>query len=160
MGKEIEKKFLVTSYEFKKLGKGILYRQGYISTESARLVRVRIEGNRAVITIKGAISSMSRREFEYGIPFEDAQNMLENLCLHPIIQKYRYKIDYEGFTWEVDEFLEENQGLLMAEIELEYETQDFRKPSWIGKEVTGDRKYYNANLVRYPFSHWSDKEKT
>jgi adenylate cyclase len=154
MPKEIERKFLVKSNLYKSLGKADYLHQGFLSTEKERVVRVRIKGEMAWITIKGISEGASRAEFEYEIPKEDAQFLLENLCISPTIEKYRYKINIEGFTWEVDEFLGENEGLVIAEIELEEEGQEFPKPEWIGQEVTGDPRYYNANLVTNPFKNW------
>ncbi|NTV84819.1 MAG: CYTH domain-containing protein [Bacteroidales bacterium] len=154
MPKEIERKFLVKSNLYKSLGKRDYLHQGFLSTEKERVVRIRIKGEKAWITIKGISSGATRAEFEYEIPKEDAQYMLENLCIRPTIEKYRYKINIEGFTWEVDEFLGENEGLVVAEIELEAEDQEFPAPEWIGEEVTGDPRYYNANLVSNPFKNW------
>jgi len=154
MNKEIERKFLVKSNLFKSFGKRDYLHQGFLSTEKERVVRIRIKGEKAWITIKGISSGATRAEFEYEIPKEDAQYMLEILCIRPTIEKYRYKINIEGFTWEVDEFLRENEGLVIAEIELEEEDQEFPKPEWIGEEVTGDPRYYNANLVSNPFKNW------
>lgn len=154
MPKEIERKFLVTGDTFKSLAKGEYIRQGFLSTEIARVVRVRIKGEKAWITVKGLSVGATRAEFEYEIPPVDAKYMLENLCEKPTIEKYRYVIDYEGFTWEVDEFLGDNAGLLVAEIELESEYQAFPLPAWVGEEVTGDDRYYNANLIKNPFKNW------
>ena len=154
MGIEIEKKFLVKGDGFKELGLAVHYQQGYLSTDKGRVVRVRAIDDKAFMTIKGISKGATRAEYEYEIPLEDAREMLQNLCLQPIIEKYRYKVPYEGFTWEVDEFLGENKGLILAEIELESENQDFDVPSWIGEEVTGDPKYFNSNLVQNPYKNW------
>lgn len=154
MGTEIERKFLVTGNEWRDMAAGIRYRQGYLSSGKERTIRVRIAGDRAFLTIKGETSGISRMEYEYPIPVEDADVLLAELCEQPIIEKKRYTISYQGFVWEVDEFFGENEGLLVAEIELESEGQKFAKPPWIGKEVSSDRRYANASLVKNPFSTW------
>lgn len=154
MSVEIERKFLVVAERWKTLGQGVLLRQGYLSSSPDRVVRVRIEGESAMLTIKGRTVGATRAEWEYPIPLKDAQAFLDDLCERPIIEKYRYRIPYQGVTWEVDEFLGENAGLVVAEIELEREDQLFAKPDWIGQEVTHDARYYNANLLRHPYSKW------
>lgn len=154
MGVEIERKFLVKGEEWKSLGEGTLLRQGYLSSQAERVVRVRIEGDRAVMTIKGKVSGATRGEWEYPLPMEDARVFLDQLCERPIIEKIRYRIVHEGMTWEVDEFMGENAGLVVAEIELESEGQGFVKPEWVGEEVTEDARYYNSNLLRHPYSRW------
>lgn len=154
MGVEIERKFLVRNSAWKALAQGVLLRQGYLSSAPERIVRVRIEGTTAVLTIKGRTTGMTRSEWEYPIPMADAQAFLDKLCERPIIEKYRYRIPVEGMTWEVDEFLGENAGLVVAEIELESEQQAFAKPDWIGEEVTHDARYFNANLLRHPYTKW------
>jgi CYTH domain-containing protein len=117
-------------------------------------VRVRIAGVEAFLTVKGKSQGAERAEFEYRIPPEDAKYMLNNLCDKPAIEKYRFVTEYEGFKWEVDEFLGDNAGLVVAEIELESEGQEFPRPGWLGEEVTDDARYYNANLVEKPFREW------
>jgi CYTH domain-containing protein len=117
-------------------------------------VRVRVVGERGYLTIKGKTEGISRQEFEYVIPLEDAALMLENLCKKPLIEKIRHRICLENLTWEVDEFLGDNQGLIMAEIELEQEEQVITIPDWIGQEVTGDERYYNSNLQKLPYKMW------
>lgn len=154
MGVEIERKFLVRGEEWKSLGEGVLLRQGYLSSQPERIVRVRIEGDRAVMTIKGRSVGVSRGEWEYPLPMEDAQVFLDQLCERPIIEKHRYRIAHEGMTWEVDEFMGENAGLVVAEIELESEEQVFAMPDWVGEEVTQDARYFNSNLLRHPYSRW------
>ena len=154
MAEEIERKFLVRDNAYRKSGKPHYIHQGFLSTEKDRVVRIRILDNDAFLTIKGLTKGISRAEFEYRIPVADAKSMLDHLCIKPTIEKYRYKIDVEGYTWEVDEFLGENEGLVIAEIELEHEGQEFTKPAWIGEEVSHDPRYYNANLVKNPFKHW------
>ena len=153
MGIEIERKFLVLDDRWKKVD-GVLLRQGYLSSDPERIVRVRVEGSRAVVTIKGKTVGATRGEWEYPIPLEDAQDLLERLCEQPAIEKYRYRIPYQGMTWEVDEFLGANAGLVVAEIELESEDQPFLKPDWVGEEVTHDARYFNSSLIRKPYSEW------
>lgn len=156
MGKEIERKFLVTDQSYKALAKPVHYIQGYLISHKDRVVRIRIAGDEGFITVKGAANGATRSEFEYGIPLEDASEML-SFCEKPIIEKYRYTLDYEGFTWEIDEFLRENEGLCVAEIELPSEDAEFIKPAWISREVTGDLRYYNNNLIKNPFRNWSSQ---
>jgi adenylate cyclase len=151
---EIERKFLVKNTGYRQLGQYIQIHQGFLSTEKERVVRVRIMGKQAFLTIKGISKGMSRAEYEYKIPVADAKYMLENLCIRPTINKYRYKVNIEGFIWEIDEFLGENEGLVIAEIELKSAGQQFPVPEWIGEEVTEDVRYYNANLVKNPFKSW------
>ncbi|PHR29937.1 MAG: adenylate cyclase [Desulfotalea sp.] len=156
MGLEIEKKFLITDDSWRKLGSGKDYCQGYLSSGKGPSLRIRTIGERGIITVKGPNEGGKRLEFEYDIPYIDAQEMLEKLCLKPLIEKTRYKIPFAGFIWEVDEFKGENAGLIFAEIELDAVDQTFEIPTWIGEEVTGDPKYYNASLVSYPYSQWSE----
>lgn len=153
MGKEIERKFLVAGEDWKYLGEGVSYRQGYLNTRKERVVRVRTMGDRAVLTIKGATKGATRLEFEYNIPVQDAVQLLD-LCERPLVEKTRYKVPFRGLVWEVDEFHGENEGLMVAECELESEDQEIEKPNWVGDEVTDDPRYYNANLVAHPYSTW------
>ena len=155
MGTEIERKFLVTGDAWRDMAVGIPYRQGYLCLEKGRTVRVRIAGDQAFLTIKGQASGISRMEYEYPIPVADAGVLLAELCEQPIIDKKRYAITYQGFVWEVDEFFGENAGLLVAEIELDSEDQGFAIPPWVGDEVSSDRRYANASLVKNPFSTWT-----
>ncbi|MBN3035071.1 MAG: CYTH domain-containing protein [Bacteroidales bacterium] len=154
MAVEKERKFLVIRHDYRLQAKPVLYHQGFLSTVKERVVRIRIADARATLTIKGLTEGISRHEFEYPIPLEDAQLILESLCEKPTLRKYRYRIDHQGFTWEVDEFLDENEGLIIAELELEDEDQDFPVPDWIGREITSDPRYYNSNLVQNPYSLW------
>jgi len=151
---EIERKFLIVNEEWRKHTTGILYRQGYLSTAPERTVRVRVIGDKAYFTVKGITKGLTRMEFEYEIPVADANQMLDTLCEQPIIEKLRYELDFANLTWEIDEYLGENHGLLIAELELDHEQQVFSLPSWVGIEVSDDPKYYNANLVANPFSKW------
>jgi CYTH domain-containing protein len=153
MGKEIERKFLVTGDAWRQ-GTGTHVRQGYISSGARHSVRVRATSVGAFLTVKGASRGATRSEFEYEIPLEDAEELLESICVKPLIEKIRYRIAHRGFTWEVDEFLGENRGLVIAEIELEREDEEFDRPDWVGEEVTGDPRYYNVNLVAKPYSAW------
>jgi adenylate cyclase len=154
MGKEIERKFLVKGTAWRRLAKGILYRQGYLSTVKERTVRVRVIGTKGYITIKGVTIVATRTEFEYEIPVKDANIILDELCEHPIIEKNRYKINHGGLIWEIDEFAGENEGLIIAEVELDDEAQKVQLPDWIGEEVTGDPRYFNANLIKAPYKSW------
>ncbi len=154
MGVEIERKFLLAGDGWRALGQPVLLRQGYLSSDPERVVRVRVEGDHAYITIKGRSSGATRGEWEYPIPLADANELLERLCQQPIVEKYRSKVEFAGNVWEVDEFIGVNQGLVLAEIELQAEDQAFDKPEWIGAEVTDDKRYYNSNLVRHPYSSW------
>lgn len=153
MGVEIERKFLVVGEDWKKLGDGILYRQGYLNSLKERVVRVRTMGDKAALTIKGATVGASRLEFEYEISLEDCNQLLE-LCEQPIIEKTRYKIPFGGLIWEVDEFHGVNDGLIVAECELTSEDQAIDKPDWIGDEVSSDPRYFNSNLIAKPFTTW------
>lgn len=154
MGTEIERKFLLKEDTWRSLAKGIRYRQGYLNSSKERIVRVRTIDDRGYLTIKGITTGATRLEYEYDIPEKDATAMLDDLCEKPLIEKNRYKIDFAGLVWEVDEFFGENIGLLVAEVELESEDQPFEKPDWIGDEVTGDPKYFNSNLVINPYIKW------
>jgi adenylate cyclase len=154
MAQEIEKKFLITNEDWRGLAEGRHYCQGYLSTQKGRTVRVRTIGEKGFLTVKGRTIGETRLEFEYEIPVKDARELLLELCHKPLIEKTRYKIPFDGFTWEVDEFAGENQGLIFAEIELKYEGETFSQPHWIGKEVTDDPRYYNANLVNTPYRDW------
>jgi len=154
MGVEIERKFLVSGDGWLQLGEPVLLRQGYLSSHPERVVRVRIEGARAVMTIKSKATGISRGEWEYDLPMADAVEFLDRLCEQPIIEKYRRRIPFGGFVWEVDEFLGVNAGLVVAEIELPSEDTVFDKPDWIGADVSDDARYLNSNLIKHPYSAW------
>lgn len=154
MGVEIERKFLVRGDAWKALAEPVFFRQGYLSSHKERTVRVRIEGDRAVMTIKGKNVGATRGEWEYPIPMQDAVELLDGLCEQPLIEKYRRKIAIGGHVWEVDEFLGANAGLVVAEIELGSENEAFDQPEWVAAEVTDDARYYNSNLIRHPFLNW------
>jgi len=154
MGIEIERKFLVKGDQWRNLGKGKVYRQGYFPTAGNCTIRVRIVGENAFLTIKGKTIGNTRSEYEYPIGLIDAQEMLDHLCDRPLIEKIRYEICINNLTWEVDEFTGENEGLIVAEIELKSEDQKIEIPAWIGEEVSGQAQYYNVNLVKNPYSQW------
>ena len=154
MAQEIERKFLVVGDAWRALAEGVVYRQGYLSTDADRTLRVRTVGAKGYLTVKGITVGATRTEFEYEIPLADADAMLDELCLRPIIEKTRHKIPFDGLVWEVDVFAGDNDGLVVAEVELASEDQEFRLPDWIGEEVTDDPRYYNANLVAHPYKAW------
>jgi CYTH domain-containing protein len=155
MGVEIERKYLVDWSKWEKANKGSrsFYRQGYMVTEPSKTVRVRLTDSHGFITIKGESVGASRLEYEYEIPMQDAKELLDHFC-SSFISKYRYKVYEGGKLWEVDEFLEDNEGLMIAEIELTHEDELVPLPDWVDKEVTGERKYYNSNLSMHPYKNW------
>ena len=154
MGIEIEHKFLVANDGWRQAAtRQTRFSQGYLSRDPARTVRVRIAGEAAFLTIKGKTTGATRAEFEYAVPVADAQQLLA-LSDGPVVEKIRHLCPFEGMTWEVDEFLGANAGLVVAEIELASEHQAFERPAWLGDEVTGDGRYVNANLAVNPFSRW------
>jgi adenylate cyclase len=154
VGREIERKFLVASDAWRAhAAPGTPFEQGYLSTEPARTVRVRLAGASATLTIKGLTRGAARDEFEYPIPADDARHLLDHLCTDAVV-KVRYVVPHEGHDWEIDVFGGANDGLLVAEIELDDEAEPFARPAWIGAEVTGDLRYYNANLAKQPFRGW------
>ncbi len=154
MAQEIERKFLVRGDYWRQEAAGQRLRQGYLSSDPERVVRVRSIDDKAWLTIKGQTRGISRSEYEYQIPPEDAASMLNELCLQPTIDKTRYRIALAGHVWEVDEFHGANRGLVVAEIELEDENEAFERPEWLGEEVSGDPRYFNSNLIAHPFSEW------
>jgi CYTH domain-containing protein len=156
MATEIERKFRVIGDAWRQYaGSGKRYRQGYLSIEPERTVRVRtVNDEQGFVTIKGKAVGTRRSEFEFAIPYDDAEDMLDTLCLRPLIEKIRYRIAHAGLVWEVDEFTGDNDGLIVAEVELTDENQHIDMPDWVGKDVSDDSRYYNANLVACPFSQW------
>lgn len=154
MGIEIERKFLVNNTSWKKSIQAVRCRQGYLCLGSGNTVRVRIMADKGYITVKGGSEGIVRKEYEYVIPVADAEEMLESLCAKPLIEKNRFVVEHDGMIWEVDEFFGENSGLVVAEVELEREDQIFSLPGWVGKEVTGDSRFFNAALVRNPYANW------
>lgn len=155
MALEIERKFLVKKEIWQKAAKPSpdFYRQGYLYSDELKTIRVRITNTNAWLTIKGKTTGASRAEFEYEIPSPDAREILDNMTACSI-EKYRYKLNVDGKLWEVDEFKGENEGLIVAEIELQSESESFILPDWAGEEVTHDSRYYNAALSKLPFSKW------
>jgi adenylate cyclase len=157
LGREIERKFLVRGDAWRTASeRRIRIRQGYLVAEEERSARVRLAEGRATLAIKGATRGASRSEYEYAIPVDDAESLLGQLCLRPVIEKTRHLVEYAGRTWEVDEFHAENDGLLVAELELDSEDEDPALPDWVGAEVTADPRYLNVNLVRAPYREWRD----
>ncbi|MBM4151926.1 MAG: CYTH domain-containing protein [Kiritimatiellaceae bacterium] len=156
MNQEIERKFLVASESWRAVADaGRICRQGYIlSGMGGVTVRVRQIGGQGYVTFKGPARGISRAELEYEIPVADAEYMLDHFCAGHLISKVRYHVVYHGFVWEVDEFSGVNQGLVVAEIELEREDQAFDVPEWIGAEVSHERRYTNAALATHPFTAW------
>jgi len=154
MGNEIERKFLLKNNDWKNfVVNGSIIKQGYLYSSKESTTRVRIYGNKAYLTIKGQTKGVSRVEFEYEIPLTEA-NEIFNLCQNPLIEKTRYIIEQGNLKWEIDVFEGENKGLVIAEIELESESQYFYKPEWLGMEVSHENKYYNSFLVENPFKNW------
>ncbi len=154
MGEEIERKFLVKEQSWRERAKGTVFRQGFLSTEPERTVRVRAAGGRGTLTIKSKSVGARRAEYEYEIPHSDAEEMLDTLCARPLIEKVRYVLEHGQHTWEIDVFEGDNAGLIVAEIELGAEDEAFERPSWLGDEVTDDPRYFNSNLVSHPFKDW------
>jgi len=154
MGTEIERKFLVKGDSWRQGATGTVYRQGYLSTVKERTVSVRTVGDVGWLTIKGLTRGATRTEFEYAVPLADATQMLNELCEQPLIEKTRYRIPHAGLVWEVDEFAGVNEGLIVAEVELSSEDQQVELPAWVDAEVSGDPRYFNANLVAHPYSRW------
>ena len=157
MGVEIERKFKVKD-RFRPTGVGIEMAQGYLSRDPRRTVRIRIAGIQGFLTIKGETCGATRSEYEYEIPAEEARELLA-LCDTPLVEKTRYVEMFCGKRWEVDIFHGANEGLRVAEIELTAEAEEFALPEWVGDEVTGERRYYNAALIAHPYSAWSVQER-
>lgn len=154
MGLEIERKFLLTDNSWRDLSdSGTVIKQGYLNTHPERTVRIRIKGNKGILTVKGKNVKNTRLECEYEIPLDDALEMMK-ICEQPIIEKTRFIVQYNNLTWEIDEFEGDNIGLTVAEVELESEDQQIELPSWVGEEVSSDRRYYNSSLIRRPFKDW------
>lgn len=155
MALEIERKYLVHHPQWQQLEKpaGELFRQGYLLADAAKTIRVRITPSTAFLTIKGLTTGISRPEYEYEIPQYEAAELLDNFAIAELA-KIHYRIKEGAHTWEVDEFLGDNAGLIVAEIELESEQEKFALPTWIAGEVTDEEKYYNANLTTHPYKNW------
>lgn len=156
MGYEIERKFLVKGDYKSQSFQHFSIKQGYLSLSGLNVIRIRIKSEKAFITVKSALADgeIKRHEWEYEIPVADAEEMLF-LCDSPVIEKTRYLVDYHGHLFEVDEFYGDNDGLVIAEIELEAEDEPFDRPDWLGDEVTGDVHYYNSYLSIHPYKEWS-----
>jgi adenylate cyclase len=157
VAREIERKYRVQNDDWRReAGAGTMYRQGYLSLDPERSVRVRAGGGQAFLTIKGQSQGAAREEFEYPIPEQDAGQLLDTLCIQPLIEKTRYVIRRGHLKWEIDEFHGRNRGLIIAEVELADDRQPVDLPAWLGEEVTRDPRYYNLSLVRLPYSQWAD----
>lgn len=154
MGVEIERKFLVRGEDWRQDSVALFCRQGYLLSTIACTIRVRVAGNQSFLTIKGQTIGLARPEYEYALPLADAQAMLDKLCARPLVEKIRHTLTYAGTTWEIDEFLNENHGLIVAEVELATADQPIELPPWIGPEVSHDPRYLNVNLAKHPFSLW------
>lgn len=155
MGQEIERKFLVAGDSWRAgAGPGLRLRQGYVSLDAERSVRVRLAEDAAWLTLKGGNRRYTRLEFEYPIALEDAVLMLDGLCLQPLIEKTRYRLQHGDHQWDIDEFGGANAGLIVAEIELASEDEAFARPPWLGAEVSDDPRYLNINLVGRPYRDW------
>jgi adenylate cyclase len=154
MAQETERKFLVAGTSWKDGATGTLIKQGYLSSTKERTVRVRSAGAQAFLTIKGPSRGITRAEFEYPIPVDDAEAMLDTLCERPLIEKTRWVVTFAGFKWEVDEFHGENTGLVVAEVELPTAEARPTLPPWAREDVSLDPRYFNANLARKPFTTW------
>lgn len=155
MGQEIERKYLVDKNKWQKLDKpsGQFYRQGYLFTDPNKTIRVRQTTDKGYLAIKGLTIAATRPEYEYEIPLGEAKELLDNFCVSELT-KVRYKILFDNKIWEVDEFLGDNTGLIVAEIELNSEDESYKIPEWLEKEVTGEEKYYNSNLTINPYKNW------
>ena len=158
MALEIERKYLIDLEKIGTLGNGIRIKQGYLSTDKNAVVRVRVKNDKAYLTIKGSNSGIARLEFEYEIPLNEANEMLEKLCQKPVIDKTRYLIKHDIHTWEVDIFYGDNEGLVVAEVELSSEDEHINLPIWVKEEVSHDDRYFNSNLMKLPFKDWEENK--
>ncbi len=155
MAKEIERKFLVIADDWRGAATGsVRYLQGYLANGARSSVRIRIDGDHAWLNIKSATLDIERMEYEYPVPLADGEEMLARLCEGRLVEKRRWFVPHEGQVWEVDVFEGENEGLVVAEIELDSADEDFARPPWIGEEVSHDGRYYNVYLARHPYSTW------
>lgn len=155
MAIEIERKFLLANNNWRaQITARTRMVQGYLSSVPERTVRVRVSDSDAWLTIKGKNCGSSRSEYEYPIPVDDATEMLEQLCEKPLIDKWRYRVTDGDHQWEIDEFSGVNNGLIVAEIELQQVDEQFARPDWLGQEVTDDPRYFNSNLQSHPFCDW------
>ncbi|MCW8929753.1 MAG: CYTH domain-containing protein [Gammaproteobacteria bacterium] len=157
MGIEIEKKFLLANDNWRdQVHTSVHFRQGYLIGSDKSSVRVRIEGDKSNLNIKGATLGVRRQEFEYPIPMEDANELLSTLCAEPLIEKTRHYVKVGEHTWEIDEFSGDNQGLIVAEVELSHENEIFEEQEWLGEEVSEDTRYYNSMLIKNPYKNWKE----
>ncbi len=156
MAHEIEHKYLIDLAKWQPAGEGVSYRQGYLASTEGCVVRVRIAGDQAFVTIKGPSEGISRLEFEYPIPVEDAEAMLEKLTQGPLIEKTRHRQDHAGRTWEIDVFHGDNEGLVVAEVEVDHADDAVVRPDWVLTEVSHDPRYFNNNLVANPYRNWGE----
>jgi len=155
MAIEIERKFRVIDDGWRAaVGSSTLLRQGYLANTRRASIRVRVAGEAAVLSVKAMTPGRARAEFEADIAAADAHQMLSDLCEGPLIEKWRHIVIHAGDRWEIDEFLGDNAGLVIAELELEFEQQDFARPAWLGEEVTDDPRYYNFRLSQHPYREW------
>jgi adenylate cyclase len=154
MAQEIERKFVVDPATWQPQGSGVHFKQGYLNSQKERVVRVRIEGSQAKLTIKGLTSGVTRAEFEYSIPLGDANALLDSICEQPLIDKHRHVEMHLGKRWEIDVFHGLNEGLVVAEIELASADETVEQPVWALKEVSDDPRYFNSNLLKNPYSAW------
>jgi len=155
MATEIERKFLVLNQDWQESTMSKLHIvQAYLATNEFSSTRIRIQDDQANINIKSATLGISRTEFEYTIPLVDAQLMIDELCVKPAIDKIRYMVKHMQHTWEIDVFSGDNEGLIVAEIELSSPDETFEKPSWLGEEVSHDKRYYNVCLIQHPYKEW------
>jgi adenylate cyclase len=152
---EIERKFLLRNDSWKSFAdNGVFIRQGYLTGSEKSSVRVRLAGESATLNIKSATLDITRQEYEYSIPPEEAKELLDTLCEGPLIDKYRYHVHHAKHIWEIDVFEGDNRGLVVAEVELDDINQEFEHPEWLGKEVSDDPRYYNVCLVTFPYKDW------
>ena len=158
MGVEIERKFLVDHEKWQQVVKpaGTHYRQGYLLDDDHRTIRIRVTDKQGYITFKGATTGITRKEYEYKIPVEDGNELLNGFAISEV-EKIRYRIEFTGKLWEVDVFAGDNAGLIMAEIELQHETEEFEHPGWVTIEVSDDERYYNSNLAVNPYKKWGKR---
>ena len=158
MGVEIEKKFLLVNDSWRKqVTKSIQFQQGYLIGSDKASVRVRIEGDKSNLNIKGATLGVRRQEFEYSIPMAEARELLATLCAKPLIEKTRHYIESGDHVWEIDEFTGDNDGLIVAEVELQDENEAFEHHDWLGQEVSHDKRYYNSMLIKNPYKNWKEQ---
>ena len=158
MATEIERKFLLQSSAWRaSVHRSTLLRQGYLANNDRVSVRVRIAGEGGFLSVKAMTPGLARAEYEVQVPLVDAQQMLDTLCERPLIEKWRHLVDVGGMTWEIDEFLGDNAGLIVAELELPATDATFVRPPWVGQEVTQDVRYYNFKLAQHPYCRWPEQ---